>query len=259
MKTRTVTYDTIHALKPEYLEEFVDIVDPQPREEILDAMCGYGEVAKTILQRCQKKSIRITITLLDASKAEIARAKENLPHLPDKTFIVKRLPKSGFPDNHFDKIVVKMGLYENPKEEQLLILKEFYRILKKGGKLITWHIMPDEKSQNIFQKVVRKKDELAGFTDRVERNYFFTEREFKKNLEDAGFKAIKNLHDREFIWSARVRLQQELGGDEEKLEELNAYVKKIIPRNRRRPMKFKEMRSGNILFSVSQIIYTATK
>src|SRR4030042_5882426 len=47
--------------------------------------------------------------------------------------LTEKLP---FPDNHFDKIASNNTLYAIPREKQIITLREFYRILKPGGKIL---------------------------------------------------------------------------------------------------------------------------
>lgn len=48
---RNVSYDKVHDIKNKDWEVFIDFIDPKPGERILDAMCGYGDVATHILEK----------------------------------------------------------------------------------------------------------------------------------------------------------------------------------------------------------------
>jgi ubiquinone/menaquinone biosynthesis C-methylase UbiE len=256
--SRIVKYEYIHEINPKDFKRLIEVIDPRNGETILDAMCGYGAVSKGVLDKCKKDKIKVNILLLDESLVQIERAKNNLKSLNNNKFIVESLPKNRFPDNHFDKIVIKMGLHENPKPEQIVILKELDRILKSSGKLIIWDIMLDKKNQKIFQDIIRKKDMLAGFVELVKRRYFFTENEFIDEMKKSGFNCIKEFHSIDYRFSSKKRLKEELHNDRKKLDELNRFIRKKIPPDMKKEMLYKESKD-DIQFNITKKIYVASK
>lgn len=118
---------------------------------------------------------------------------------------MKSLP---YEDAFFDKVVIKMGLHENPYIDQQVIVNEFFRVLKPGGKLIIWELYLNEKTQPIFQKVIRKKDQLAGFTSLVKKRYFQRKDEMKHFLDMAGFIDFREVFVFNPALHTKVRLNE---------------------------------------------------
>lgn len=223
---RIVSYEHIHSIKPEDFQILIDAISPKVGEVILDAMCGYGAVGKAVLER----EPRAEVYFLDESEVQIKRAVKNLPGLDRKYFILASLPHDNFQDNYFDTIVVKMGLHEVSLEKHLEILIELKRILKLEGKVVVWDIVLNDATQSLFQDIIRKKDELAGFKLLTTERYFFRGDEFIKNAEVAGFKNIKEYHTISYQFSSLKRLEQEFDGDKERLNQLNEFIRtRFVP------------------------------
>ena len=251
---RIVSYEFIHNISQKDVKALIDATDPKPGENILDAMCGYGAAGKDILAR--EKTVKLFI--LDESKVQINRARENLNELPKERFVLSKLPLSPFGNGVFEKIIVKMGLHENPKKEQLKIARELYRILKPGGKIVIWDIMLDKRNQALFQSVIREKDKLAGFEMLVSKRYFFREEEFLEIMKKAGFSNIKEFHKINYQFSSKKRLVQELNNKIEKLNELNDFIRKIFPEKLKKQLKYKDF-GDDIRFVITKKIYVCWK
>ncbi len=138
-----------------------------------------------------------------------------------------------------NKVVVKMGIHEVPRKDQQLIVDEIFRILRKGGIVSIWDVMPLKKDEQIlFQRVIRKKDELAGFDTLVKNRYFYREDEIKANLKKAGFSKIKLFSPISYRLSTEKRLDEEFGGDKKKLEKWNDFIRKLIPKNAKKRLHY---------------------
>lgn len=223
---RIVEYEKIHKIKDEYFDELVDAVDPQNGEIILDGMDGYGSASKRILARAKKLGYIVEIYTLDESVVQIERARENVPDLAPDHIIQADMRESGFPSEKFDKVVIKMGIHEVPKDEQIKIFKEVLRILKPGGKFVIWELALDKENQKLFQDFIRKKDELAGFDQLVKNRYFPRHDELYTLFIDAGFVNVKDHFEIQYQPSTWGR-QEELVSKERKiLTDQNGVVTK---------------------------------
>lgn len=251
---RIVSYEHIHSIDPQDFEKLIDAVNPKSGEVILDAMCGYGAVGKGILERVPDAQV----FFLDESEVQIRRAKENLPTLPDERFIISSLPDDNFKDGQFDKVVIKMGLHEVPAMEQVLILQEFHRILKPSGKLIVWDIMLDWYTQKLFQDIIRKKDELSGFNLLTKERYFFKESEFLRDVRNAGFVNINEVHRIAYRFSSKKRLEQELKGDKGKLEQLNDLIRQRFNLVQKSLLRYEDL-GDDIQFTIPKKIFVLGK
>lgn len=251
---RIVSYEDIHSISPKDFEKLIDTIDPKTGELILDAMCGYGAAGKAIMQRVMQANVYF----LDESDIQIERAKQNIPSAPPSHFIVEQLPHDGFETGYFDKIVCKMGLHEVPMLEQIQILKEFFRILKTGGRLVIWDIMLNYETQKLFQDIIRKKDELAGYKLLTKERYFFREDEFIKNAKSAGFGSIQEFHKISYRFSSKKRLESELGGDVSKLARLNQFIRESFTGELKKKLEFEDS-GDDIRFTITKKIFVLQK
>ena len=252
--TRIVSYEHIHSINHKDEMALIKAISPKPNEKILDVFCGYGAVGKN----CSKKEFNIDLWLNDESEVQIKRAKKNLPKLSKDKFICNRFEYANFSNSFFDKIVMKMGLHEVPKNKQLTIAKKVFRILKLKGKFIVWDIMLNKDTQTLFQKVIRKKDELAGFNMLVNERYFFREDEFLETMKKVGFSNIKDFHSINYRFSSKKRLESELKNDKKKLKELNEFIRKIFPENLKKKLNYKNTKE-DIQFNILKKIYIMEK
>ncbi len=251
---RLVSYEHIHSISPGDFEKLLDAINPQTGELILDAMCGYGAVGKAIMQ----KVLQANVYFLDESGVQIERAKKNVPQANPNNFIVDSLPHSNFQDEYFDNIVIKMGLHEVLLSEHLKILKEFHRILKNTGKLIVWDIMLNNNTQKLFQDIIRKKDQLAGFNLLTTERYFFREDEFKINALEAGFKNINEFHTISYRFSSKKRLASELNNNINKLIELNNFIRGTFNDTLKSTLEYEDL-GDDIQFSITKKIFILQK
>lgn len=213
---RIVDFKLVHNQKQEDFDAFVNIIDPKDGQVILDGMDGYGAAAKEILATAAKKGFKPEIYTLDESAVQVERARKNVPDIDEKHIIKADMRETPFSDEFFDTVVIKMGIHEVPREEQQKIVDEVYRILKQEGKFVTWELSfssPD--TQKVFQDIIRKKDELAGFDKLVENRYFPRRDELIAMFEKAGFKDVAVAHKIDAKLSLRVR-ESELVSKERK-------------------------------------------
>ena len=251
---RIVSYEYIHNISPEDEKALLDAINPQPGEKILDTFCGYGAVSKN----CLKREKTIDLWLNDVSEVQLKRARKNLPELLEERFILGYFPEIKLTDGSFDKVFIKMGLHEVPKEEQARVAKKIFGLLKPGGKFIVWDIMLNDENQELFQDVIRKKDELAGFDRLAKERYFFREDEFLETMSEAGFEKIKEFHSINYRFSSRKRLEQELHNDKSLLEQLNKFIRERFPERLKEILKYEDL-GDDIQFTITKKIYAMEK
>ena len=277
---RIVSYEKIHSIDENDFESLVSIVNPENGQVILDACCGYGAVSKRLLQTIEKNNLNTKIVLLDSSELQLSRAKESLKE-QNIDFILSDARQTPFPESHFDTVVNKMGLHEVDKESQEQMLKEFYRIIKPGGKIVIWELALDEKTQPIFSEIIKKKDELAGFDSLIRNRHFPQKEEVISELQNSGFENAKVEHDvfpklsirnrkEEFVSADRLKVLEEKGfleeSDEvelekiaeEKIAKLRSFIKENLSKEEKLLMDYFETESDTIL-TASKAIFKATK
>ena len=86
-----------------------------------------------------------------------------------------------------------------------------------------------QEEQELFQNIVRKKDQLAGFESFVKNRYFFQLDEGITYFEEAGFGEVECIHQMDFWYSLDDLLISDFKGDKRKLEEWNQYLRECIP------------------------------
>lgn len=211
---RLAKFEDVHGLKQEDFEVFLKLIAPfstpdgQPLK-ILDGMGGYGDVTSHILAEAKKEGVNPELYIADESINQLNRgiSSGTLPENFSKDhLVVTDIRDTPFPDDMFDTVVIKMGIHEVPLEEQAAILKEVHRVLKKEGKFVTWELaFSNREAQKVFQDVIRKKDEIAGFTQLVKNRWFPTEAEIFDSFRKAGFVNFSSPHTLEPTVNLRKR------------------------------------------------------
>ena len=251
-RNASADFTKLHAIKNQQWKALEKMVDAQPGEKILDCMGGQGQAAEKILNH-QPEAV---LFVQDRVREAIKKAKNNL-NVSHNNLVVGDACKMPFVDAEFDTVVVKMGVHELPKLQQVTLFKELFRVLKPDGKLVLWHIFLDDKLQLTFQAIVRKKDELGGFTHQVKNRYFPTDAETRSNLQTAGFQNPDEPYKFTHTFDLSKR-RNELGGDKKKLKELQDFVRQNFPDELKDEYVYEEI-CQNISFQIQMAIYSIKK
>jgi len=171
-------------------------------EIVLDAGSGQGCVSTYLAKKYGSKIFGITLVSFEVKKAQ-ERAK-NLG-VQDKTqYQVMDYSTTNFSDNFFDAIYTTETLSHSPDIRKTL--KEFFRILKPGGKvaLFEYTIAPNEKFSPWERKMldlVIERSAMMGLKD-------FRHNQFSKIIKTIGFKNIKEQNISENIRPSFYRLHK---------------------------------------------------
>jgi len=210
-------YDALNLLIPyqDLLKIIAKELEIKKGEKILEAGCGTGNLALKI------KEYGGEVVGVDNCSEALDIYKKKDPEA--NTILADLKGKLPFSDNYFDKIVSNNTLYTFPKEKQLEILKEFYRILKPGGIVVVsnprkgWSplkIYTEGVKQNIkregFLRTLKKVFKLIVPTVKIiyynskikkERFYqFLTNEEQESILRKAGF---KNVSETKYVYAGQ--------------------------------------------------------
>lgn len=156
------------------------------RELVLDAGCGRGTVACYLAEKYGCQIIGIEIVPFEL---EIAKKRSRKLNLQDRvTFYLRDYSYTKFPNNYFDKVFTMETLVHSLNIHKTL--KEFYRILKPGGKLALFEYSRSHPDQfNGWDKkmfdVIIEGSSMTSF----EYMYYDT---FPKYITSAGFKIISD-------------------------------------------------------------------
>ncbi|TAK04277.1 class I SAM-dependent methyltransferase [Patescibacteria group bacterium] len=235
---RIVEYERIHSIRPIQFLKLNQAIAPKNGERILDAAAGYGSVSKSLHAYARSKHLEVDQYLLEESRVQMKRARRFLPWMKKERMVVGSMLRTPYPDGFFDTIVVKMGLHEVARKQQLRLFREMRRIIRAGGKLIIWDLAFNRSNQKILSDIIRKKDLLAGYKQLAKMRYFPTSDEILTMYHDAGFAKVKAPHSFTYRFASRLRLEEEFGGDRSKLLALNAYIEKLLPTPLKKRLKF---------------------
>lgn len=278
---RIVRYEEIHKIKDDYFQVLVGAIDPKPNDVILDGMDGYGSVSRWILSQTKEKGFKPEIFTLDESATQIERARKNIPDIDEQHIIRADIRKTGFPNEKFDSIVIKMGVHEVRKQEQIKIFSEMYRILKPGGKFVIWELSLNQDTQSAFQDILRKKDELASFEAMVENRYFPRHDELQRLFEEAGFTDVKDEYEIRYVFDPKSRFEELISRDrkemtaekgtlseqdeeelsrraQERVSALIAYIRERVTDDIKDKVEYKDL-GDNIEMTFDKIIMSGKK
>jgi ubiquinone/menaquinone biosynthesis C-methylase UbiE len=156
-------YDTLNLILPyqNLLDEICDELNIKNGERILEAGCGTGNLALKIKERGG------SVVGLDNCKEALDVFKKKDPSI--EVVFSDLLGKLPFPDNSFDKIASNNTIYAFPKEKQFLAMRELYRILKPGGKIVLANLKKGWKPGKIYVESIKEDIRLNGLIKTVRK------------------------------------------------------------------------------------------
>ena len=219
--------------------------------------------------------------MLDDSSVQLKRSEDNIPTIDQKHRIQADIRETPFKNGTFDTVVIKMGVHEIPKEEQLKLFLEMNRILKPEGKLVIWELALDKETQNVFRDVIRMKDKLAGFDKLVQNRYFPRHDDLTRLFKKGGFIDVEDYYEFYPRLSTLVRKDELVSKEHKQLENKNGtltkeeevqlkqlgkerakllteYARKRVPVELRKKMNYKDF-GDDIQFSPKKIIMLGYK
>ena len=149
-------YDILNVVIPyrELLGTVCDELGIKRGEKILEAGSGTGNLALEIKRRGGD------VVSIDNSKEGIKR--HILKDAAAKVVFGDLTKKLPFPDNYFDKICSNNTLYTILVSERNAVMKEFYRILKPGGKIVISNLAKNYSPLKIYFGHIKKSIKYGG-------------------------------------------------------------------------------------------------
>ncbi len=159
-----------------------DTVKIKSDDSVLDAGCGIGGSAIWLAQNYNVRVDGITISEKQLEEAKNLSTKYNVDHIVN--FYQRNFLNTKFNDSSYNIVLAIESVChaENKKD----FIKEAYRVLKNGGRLIV-----DDGFLLRSPKNKHEQKDLNAFLEGMALSNLAFETDFKKSLEDVGFKNIK--------------------------------------------------------------------
>lgn len=151
------TYDVLNKVIPynELIEDLCTNLEIKMGEKVLDAGCGTSNLSV----RLEKMGADVFGTDYSLEGLKIGRSKSAKIKLLQNDLNID-LP---FKDRSFDKIVSCNTLFLLPSENLTSVFKEFYRVLKPGGKVVVSNLTGDFRPYKIYINHIRKFSNRFGW------------------------------------------------------------------------------------------------
>lgn len=166
-------------------ETYFSYIDPFLKNsdmKILDLCCGNGFLSFWLEKRTSKKVYGIDIADGFVKVANAYKVKKGY----NTQFLITDAENTGFRSNSFDIILILDALHHFPDSTD--VLKEIYRILKKGGTLIIFEPNP-LNPLIVFDRI--KRDILEGKWRRDHEKHY-GKSEYISSFKKAGFDIVEN-------------------------------------------------------------------
>ncbi len=148
--------------------------------KLLEVACNQGD---NLIQIYNDHKVEVTGVDLDLNVVEEARSNIDVLGLSDEIKVMQMdAKKLAFEDSSFDVVINEAMLTMCKDEDKDIILKEYFRILKKVGKLLTHDIVLSEDSDDL-RRTLSKNINMAV--------YPHTKSKWIEIFENNGYKNIK--------------------------------------------------------------------
>ena len=160
-----------------------ELANVNETDYVLDAGCGVGGAAMYLAQTQHARATGITLSQKQADYATTAAQKLGLQ---DKVaFQVMDYTQTSFKDESFDVIWVCESV--SSAQDNTAFIREAYRLLKKGGRLILSDFFLTKENQQDNHRWIPKWLDTWGINNLTTKEYFVHE------LETTGFDVKENL------------------------------------------------------------------
>lgn len=164
---------------------------------VLDAGCGVGGSSIYLAKNIGCRVVGITLSPKQQVAAKLNAKRAGVEKLTQ--FYIKDYTKTGFKNNSFDVVWAIESVCYAPKKEKFI--KEAFRILKKGGRLVVADFFTTKN-----ELTDREEKLMSGMAQGWALDRFESSINFKKFMIEAGFKNISMLNITKNILPSAKRL-----------------------------------------------------
>ena len=181
-------------------KRFVEIIDCNNNENILDVGSGSGDIAFEIT----KTKIPVYLSLLDLNKEMLQEGKKRFKNIKNINFIIGNGENLKFKTNYFDKYAIAFCLRNITNFE--LSIQEAHRVLKPGGKYCclefsspksslvskTYKIYKSNILPYLGEVIAKDKDAYKYLSESID--LFPNQQELEKILISCGFINVRSIN-----------------------------------------------------------------
>ena len=208
--------------------------------KVLEAMAGTALVS----QELKKQNSELECYALDFSQGMLAQIKGAIKKIQASATVMP------FADKSFDRICIRNGLYDLPRQLQRKALKEIKRVLSVDGIFVLQNYHTTLATFEYLNELVKQKDIAGSQNKAIEEpfsRYFAPIEEFEGWLNEAGFE-----FSREMVFEGEIRYMRtkEMSDTESWLKYANSLPKEI-----EEVLKMRTEKDRTLTFNFPGIIY----
>lgn len=198
------------------IDRMAGLADITPGTKVLDVGCGIGNPALYLHRRYGCSIVGISTSDKGVDLANEASKRE--ARFPMVRFQVADGTNNGLPDESFDLVWV---MESSHLMKQKNLMKECFRVLKTGGKVLLCDLMAsDQRSQRHLSVMMQNLAKFKIVQNAFGKSRVMAQKSYRVAMEEAGFGEIRSVDISGGVrptmkhWKSNaVRYKQTLSGD----------------------------------------------